>query len=293
MISIVICSVNPVLLEKISENIRDTVGVSYEILAIDNRKTPKGLAAVYNLGAKSARYDQVCFVHEDVKFNTSNWGTLLLEHFSSDPELGLVGVAGSAHKPKMMSGWGAQGLERRFAKMNFIQHFPTSGKPSVHEYSNTDNEELARVVCLDGLFLASRKSVLQEIPFDEELLGGFHGYDIDISIAIGRKYKVAVTYLILLEHFSEGSLNVDWLESSLLVHRKWRSVLPLTVGMISKEEKVFCEKETFRFWFTTFRSHLTLRMAFQLLHTGELPALDFREYYKVCSDMIKSYYKGI
>ncbi len=292
MISVVICSVNPVLLKKISKNIEETIGVPFEIVAIDNRKAPKGLAAVYNQGVGSARYDQVCLVHEDVQFNTPNWGTVLLEQFSSDPELGLVGVAGSAHKPKMVSGWGAQGLERRFAKMNFIQHFPSSGKPSVHEYSNIDNEEMARVACLDGLFLASRRSVLQEIPFDEELLTGFHGYDIDISIAIGRKYKVAVTYRILLEHFSEGSLNENWLKSSLLVHRKWRKSLPITFGTISKQEIIFCEEETFNFLFTVFRNQLSLLEAMHILHSGELRTLNFKSYYKLCSVLFKTYLKG-
>ncbi len=288
MVSIVICSVNPVLLEKISENIRGTIGVPYEILAIDNRKLAKGLAAVYNQGVESARYEQVCFVHEDVQFNTPNWGKYLLDHFS-DPEMGLLGVAGSAHKPKMLSGWGAQGLADRFAKMNFIQHYPSSKKPSALQYSNADNEELARVVCVDGFFLASRKSILQEIPFDEALLRGFHAYDIDISIAIGRKYKVAVTYLILMEHFSEGSLNVEWLESSLLVHHKWRGFLPLTVGTISKKEKVFCEKETFRFFLNTFRHHISIMKAAMVLRLGELKTLSFLTYLSMHVKTVKAF----
>ncbi|WP_157972218.1 glycosyltransferase [Pleomorphovibrio marinus] len=289
MISIVICSVSPEQLSRVKANIQETIGLPYEIVAIDNRRNPRGITTVYNEGARKSQYEQVCFVHEDVQFNTAGWGKVLLDHFK-DPELGLVGVAGATHKPKMLSGWGAQGLALRYAKMNFIQHFPASGLAPAHQYQNSENEELAQVACLDGLFLATKKSIIEEIPFDENLLKGFHGYDMDISIAIGRKYKVAVTYCILVEHFSGGSLNKEWLESALLIHRKWRHVLPVSLSAISKKEKAICEKETFRFVLNILFPHFSVKKALRVLHMGELRSLDFFTYMKMYLSIGKAYF---
>ena len=38
MVSIIICSVSPHLLKKLQQNIAQTIGVEYEIIAIDNRE---------------------------------------------------------------------------------------------------------------------------------------------------------------------------------------------------------------------------------------------------------------
>lgn len=38
MVSIIICSVSPLLLEDLKQNIAQTIGVEYEIIAIDNRE---------------------------------------------------------------------------------------------------------------------------------------------------------------------------------------------------------------------------------------------------------------
>ncbi len=122
MLSIIICSVDSDQRNQLMQNIQETVGIPYEILAIENKVNPRGISAVYNEGVRCARFEQICFVHEDVRFFTVNWGSILLDLFK-DTELGLVGVAGAAHKPKLPSGWGAEGLADRFVKINLIQHF--------------------------------------------------------------------------------------------------------------------------------------------------------------------------
>ena len=70
MISVVICSINKILAEQVSKNIHDTIGVPFELIVIDNNLLKKGIAHVYNLGAGRAKYDVICFVHEDVLFQT-------------------------------------------------------------------------------------------------------------------------------------------------------------------------------------------------------------------------------
>ena len=48
MVSIIICSVSPHLLKDLQQNIAQTIGVEYEIIAIDNREKHWSIAKVYN-----------------------------------------------------------------------------------------------------------------------------------------------------------------------------------------------------------------------------------------------------
>ena len=56
MLSIIICSVLPERLRKISQNIDETIGVEYEIVTIDNREKCWSIARAYNEGARQAKY---------------------------------------------------------------------------------------------------------------------------------------------------------------------------------------------------------------------------------------------
>jgi len=288
MITVIICSVNASLLNRISQNIEETIGVPYELLAINNREKPRGICAVYNEGARKAKFECLCFVHEDVQFNTNGWGLSLISIFKN-PAWGLIGLAGAAHKPKLLSGWGAQGLKERMVKINLIQHFREDRLPKL-QYENTYRENLSEVACVDGVFLASTKSILEKTPFDENLLKGFHGYDLDISLAIGQHYKVGVTFDILAEHFSEGSLNKDWLESSMLVHKKWSENLPKTVIPITKRERKNCEKRSFRYLLSILKKNNELAYSLKILHQGELIKLNFFTYLKMYYSLGKIYF---
>lgn len=73
MISIIICSKNKDLLKDVSANIELTIGVPYEIIAIENNKGEFGICKAYNDGASKAKYDIFCFMHEDISFETQNW----------------------------------------------------------------------------------------------------------------------------------------------------------------------------------------------------------------------------
>ncbi len=55
MISIIICSRDADYLRKVSENVAATIGVPYEIQAIDNSKGAYGICEAYNLGRRYIR----------------------------------------------------------------------------------------------------------------------------------------------------------------------------------------------------------------------------------------------
>ncbi|WP_316769729.1 glycosyltransferase [Pedobacter frigiditerrae] len=227
MISIIIASGKNELLVDVSENIRQTIGVDYEIISFDNSYGIQGLCEVYNLGIAQAKYDLLCFMHEDISIETIGWGKKVIEVFGKY-ELGILGVAGCTYKSYAPSGWcPPQEYGRDSWRLNLKQGSKYTSNNEVYEYYNPLNESISEVVCLDGVWLCTTKKIAQKYGFDQQLLRGFHGYDIDFSLNVGRHHKLMVTYDILLFHTSEGNFNTTWLKELLKVHQKWGNLLPL------------------------------------------------------------------
>ncbi|MBS9523274.1 hypothetical protein KI659_04510 [Litoribacter alkaliphilus] len=225
MISIIICSVNQSYLDQVSQNISQTVGIEFELIAIDNTQNPRGITSVYNEGANRAKYPHLCFVHEDVIFETMDWGKKVCE-ILSDESIGLVGVAGSIYKSLAPSGWYLYELNypaKAFQKIR--QAYKFEDRPPMLVEANHNDKKLNEVVCIDGVWFCTTKKVMEEMSFDESIQG-FHGYDVDFSLSVAQKYKVMVTYDVLLTHFSEGRFDRQWLDSTLKVQKKWNHCLP-------------------------------------------------------------------
>lgn len=260
MISIIICSANEAELAHVSENIRKTVGVEYEIIAIDNRREPRGICAVYNEGAKRARFDLLCFMHEDIEMMTADWGARVLDIFDQNPQLGLLGIAGGGYKSLAPSSWYNYHLQENGGfYCNLVQGYRHTGREDTVEYRNPRNEPLSRVACIDGCWMCTRKEVVRRFPFDEKLLTGFHGYDLDFSIAVNQEYQVAVTFEVLLKHFSEGNFNQTWRTQMVKVHQKWPHLLPLNIDGLPDSSlkrierdayEVFLQKAVEEEWFS-------------------------------------------
>ncbi|MFA6085095.1 glycosyltransferase [Mucilaginibacter sp.] len=246
MISVIISSINPEQLSRISKNIEDTIGTPYELIATDNRGSDKGICQVYNEAAAKARYEILCFIHEDIIIKTDNWGKGLASLFKQDPKLGLVGVAGTGYVPLSPANFGPVGIDTRY--INIIQGFKFKKKKQTLHYRNPNNEKLAYVACLDGVWLTTTKSVFAEFKFDEKTFKKFHCYDMDLSLSVGTKYKLAVTYDLLIEHLSEGRYDKEWLEENMNIFNKWNDVLPLNKQNLSPEEVFKAEKLSFKFF---------------------------------------------
>ena len=233
----IVCSRDAKALKALLENIEQTVGVPYEIIPIDNASGAFGICEAYNTGAQKSRFDCLCFVHEDVSFSTLNWGHKLLE-IVANPTIGLVGVAGATHKSANVSAW--WDIPLPYQRMHLVQ-------PQEQQLTsislNPQQETLAEVVAVDGVFLATKKNVWEQFKFDQKTLKGFHFYDVDFSTAIRTRYKVVVTYEILLTHYSAGSPDtVSWVEHAVAYHRKWKKCLPDSVSKKNVKSKFLLEK---------------------------------------------------
>ncbi|WP_221391679.1 glycosyltransferase [Dyadobacter sp. NIV53] len=248
MISILICSANPGDLLLVRKNIESTIGaIPYEIIAFDNSEGKKGISEVYNVGIKQARYELICFMHEDVSIKTKHWGNTIIRIFSGDPEIGIVGVAGGGYKSLAPSGWYCPEFENPAQSyQNILQGYKLDSKEEVHAYHNPYNEPLSDVVCVDGVWFCTRKSIALKNLFDEKLLKGFHGYDLDFCLNVFGKHRIVVSYDILMKHASEGNFNNAWLNEILKLHQKWNKYLPLTTSDVSEKEIYLTEKRAIK-----------------------------------------------
>jgi ABC-type amino acid transport substrate-binding protein len=244
MISVIICSADPSLLAKVKDNIKLTIGVPFEIIGINNKDTGKGICEVYNEGVRKAKFEILCLMHEDVIIKTNDWGNVLISIFK-DKTVGLVGVAGSSYRPLTPANWGSHDITTVFT--NIIQTFKFREQKDLHDYLNPRNERLSQVTCVDGVWLATTKSVALETKFDDKTFKAFHGYDIDFSLAVAQKYKVVVTFDVLINHLSEGSFDRNWMADNLKLFFKWNELLPFKVGeTIPRKRTLHTEKVAFK-----------------------------------------------
>ena len=90
------------------------------------------------------------------------------------------------------------------------------------------------------------RNLALKYPFDQDLLKGFHCYDIDYCLTLKQHYDVVVTFNILMEHFSEGGYSKEWFEDTLKVHKKWEKTLPLSLNQYEPTTEYFLEKKAYK-----------------------------------------------
>ena len=225
MISIIICSREKTISKTLQDNLHTTVGCEYELIVIDNQENKHSIFEAYNLGILKSKGDFLCFMHDDILIHTQDWGAIITKIFNTNEDYGLIGIAGSSQKTKTPSGW--WDCDEKYKSINVIQHY-TDGK-IIKEYLGFEHSDLNEVVFLDGVFLALRKEI--NVFFDENLKG-FHNYDFNISIETKKKnYKIGVTNKVLIEHFSIGNLNDQWITSTIQIHKLYKAELPLSLSI--------------------------------------------------------------
>lgn len=231
MISIIICSRANTISDRLLHNIQETISVEYELIVIDNSENKYSIFEAYNIGLNKSKNEIICFIHDDINLITKDWGKVLIDIFTKNTNIGLIGIAGAKSKTKMPSAWWDCPQENLC--INIIQHF--SYKEKEHWFRGFEETSLKEVVAVDGVFMAARK--VSTILFNTQLTG-FHNYDLNLSFEYLKKgYKVFVTKDILLEHFSIGVLNESWYRSTLDFHKVYENFLPLNKSAIISLKK--------------------------------------------------------
>ncbi|WP_336689161.1 MULTISPECIES: glycosyltransferase [unclassified Chryseobacterium] len=276
MLSIIISSYQKHYFDQLVENIRETIGedFQYEIIQMWNPNL-MSITKAYNSGAGKSRYENLLFLHEDIIFYTRNWGQRLLNHLQKE-STGIVGVAGSSYVPSAPSSWTVS------EKYNSVYILQGNKENTEFFHINSTEKNRTEVFAVDGVFMAIRKKNYNEFRFDENLKG-FHGYDLDFSLRVSRKFQNYIINDILIKHFSAGNLDKKWLDANIKVKKKLGSDFKQRIDPD-------VEKEVFQgFLYNYFRFYPVTRK--NILFTLQFypKKLNFRDHLEI----LKKYYHYI
>ena len=192
-----------------------------EIIPIENNGE-FSLTEVYNKLLSESKNDIVVLCHDDIYFDSKNWGQKVINHFKRNKDYGILGLAGTTNMPKSAKWW------EDFSKMKGIVNHEHEGKKWESKYSPSKGNELDDVVLVDGLFIAINKSNIKT-NFNDEIKG-FHFYDVDFSFRnFINGVKIGVMYDVRVTHKSVGATNEQWEKNREVFAKKYENILPIKV----------------------------------------------------------------
>lgn len=171
-----------------------------EVISFKNEGT-HSLTEAYNILLEKAKYDIVILCHDDIYFDTENWGIKILNHLKNS-DYGIIGVAGTRElSPRGV--W----FDYQHKNEGIVNH-----QSNTHKWTSVfsePKEHIVQVEAIDGLFMAVNKNKINK-TFNEDVKG-FHFYDIDFSYNNHiNGTKVGVVYDIRITHLSGGDFNDEW-----------------------------------------------------------------------------------
>ena len=177
----------------------------------------KSLSEVYNEIIKESNNNIIVLCHDDIEFDTKNWGEKLLRNFEKS-EYGIIGLAGGTSIPESGIWW-----EVPLTMRGIVNH-QKDGKKWESKYSINDGK-ISNTLFVDGLFIAFDKRKIKK-EFDESVKG-FHFYDLTFSFSnFLEGVKVGVTYDVRVTHLSIGETNDQWEENRKKFVEQFKNEIP-------------------------------------------------------------------
>lgn len=193
-----------------------TVGAGFKPALTYIRNTENlGVAKALNLGAESAKYDILCFMHNDVFIYKKKWVSEICKFIFNIPTPGVVGLFGAKTIREDAS----------FRGKSIVYAKRVSAKSKPFE----------KVAVVDGLLMAMKKTVFKNV-------GGFcedfyvHYYDKDISLRAFRQGLNNYVVDMPFEHICGTTRNQisrdDIIRDEAQRHfvNKWKDYLPVDVS---------------------------------------------------------------
>lgn len=229
--SIIICSRQKDIPERLQHSIAETIGVPYEVVVIDNSNNDHSLYSAYNEGVRRSKGEILCFCHDDILFHTAGWGSSIQKIFTDD-SIGAIGVIGTHFLPNAPMYWWSSPFISQYSVNN------DKGDVQLNDNREYFHGDIADVVAVDGVCFFIPRRLFDSIRFDDRTYKGFHVYDMDICLQVQELGKrVCVTDVLTIEHFwSEESIKdkkyMAVLDGNLtLFQRKWKDRLPMVRGI--------------------------------------------------------------
>ena len=204
------------------ELLKKTSGIpKCEIIPVENNGE-FSLTEIYNKILNESSNDIVILCHDDIYFDTKNWGNKILNHFKRNKDYGILGLAGTTNIPKSAKWW------EDFSKMKGIVNHEHEGKKWESKYSASKGNQLDDVVLVDGLFIVINKKNIKQ-NFNEDIKG-FHFYDVDFSFRnFIEDVNIGVMYDVRVTHKSIGQTNEQWEKNREVFAEKYKDSLPVKV----------------------------------------------------------------
>lgn len=224
--------------QKHLQHIKDTCGVhKMEVIQYINNGE-YSLTELYNKALQETTNNIVVFCHDDIIFETNNWGRKILKHFKRNPEYGILGVAGSTYLPKSGKWW-----EIPYSMKGIVNH-KNDGKKWESRYSKEIGNSLYDVTLVDGLFFCVDKNKIKK-SFDENVKG-FHFYDINFCFDnFNEGVKIGVLTDVRLTHLSIGETNEEWDKNRIKFSETYVDKLPISTHKCTKniETYIVCHSQ--------------------------------------------------
>lgn len=197
--SIIVCSPDDAKFDAVAARYATLFdAVPHELIRIDDARS---LAEGYNRGVTQSTGTRLVFAHDDVDVVSPDLASRLRWYLD---RWDIVGVAGTTRL--VSAAWVLAGPPYIFGQ---VSH-PDPGGYSVSIYG-APQRYVEGIEAMDGLFLAARREVVEQLPFDEELFDGFFLYDVDFTFSAfraGRRLVVANDIAVI--HASVGNFGGDW-----------------------------------------------------------------------------------
>jgi hypothetical protein len=217
--------------QQFEKHVSSTIGVDHSIHRYVNNNE-FSLPEVYNRALNELASEDaiIVFSHNDIEFDTLDWGNKLLAHFNNPHnDYQIIGVAGATELYEHGCWWQTRNNQgMNMSKMvGIVNHFNGVRKWTSY-YSNKPYFGIKPVVLVDGLFIAVDPSDIEE-SFVEDFIG-FHFYDVSFCV---ENYlsgcNIGVITDIRITHKSIGQTNQQWENNRMLFAEKYKADLPLIV----------------------------------------------------------------
>jgi hypothetical protein len=203
-ITVIICSVDKARFERTQRSLNRALGQdNYQLVCISDATS---LSEAYNRGIGKASGEVLIFCHDDVEIAGAEFRRSLDDALTT---CDIIGVAG-ATKVTGPTWWHA-GID--CARGAVVMPSPEHGKPlCLSVYGGIGTPISQGVACIDGLFMAVKREVLDRLRFDESTFDGFHLYDLDFSFEAAKAgFHIGVVPKLGLLHHSRGTYDKNWL----------------------------------------------------------------------------------
>ena len=199
-ISFIVCSITEQKITALSARLHACIAQAHEIIVI---RDAKSLCEGYTRGLQQATADILVFCHDDIDFFCDE--ALLPRLEAHLAKFDVVGVAGTSALSSPF--WMASGPS---TWSGLVIHHKPKGSYDITLY-DADPAPIRPVQALDGVFLAMRRSVAEQVGFDATTFDGFHCYDVDFTYRCHLAgYRLGACKDLLLVHESGGNFADTW-----------------------------------------------------------------------------------